>query len=187
MRLFVCVRLFACVCLRPQWLSIDKLVCHEKSRWEMEWLHYGNTERYFERWAKEYDDDLRHFFGYFQAMKGPLGSRMVLSGQTSVPWEVEIKYFTIGWFYYGNTVRYSLERWTKEYLMIWGFFLCCFQAMKGPLGSRMVLNGQTSVLWEVEIKYSTMGWFHNGNTERYSLERWTKGYLMIWGILFAVM
>ena len=118
--------------------------------------------------------------------KSPWGSQMVLNGQTSVPWEVEIKYSTMGWFHYGNTERNSLERWMKGYLMIWGIFFCCFQAMKGPIGSRMVLSGQTSVPWEVEIKYFTLGWFHYGNTERNSLERWIKGYLMIWGVLFVV-
>ena len=133
--------------------------------------------------------DLRHFLlfsGYKGSHKGPLGSPTILNGQTIVPWEVGMKYSTMGWFHYGNTERYSLERWTKEYLMIWGICFCCFQAMKGPLGSRMVLNGNTSVPWVVEIKYFTMGWFHYGNTKCYSLERWTKGYLMIWGILFAV-
>ena len=134
-------------------------------------------------------DDLRLSFRCFQAMKGPLGSQMVLNGLTSVPWEVEINFFTMGWFHYGNIERYSLERWTKEYLMIWGIFFM-FSGYegppKGPRGSLMVLNGQTSVPWEVTIKYFTIGWFHCGNTERYSLKRWIKGYLMIEGILFAV-
>ena len=114
------------------------------------------------------------FFCCFQAMKGPLGSRMVLNVQTSVPWEVEMKYFTMGWFHYGNTDRYWLERWTKGYLMIWGIFLAVFRQWRAPPGSWMVLNGQTSVPWEVEIKYFTMGWFHYGNTERYSLKRWQR-------------
>jgi hypothetical protein len=121
--------------------------------------------------------------------KGLRGSPTVLKGQTSVPWKVEIKYSTMGWFYYGNTEYYSLERWKKEYLMIWGIFLLFSGTegpLKGPRGSPTVLNGHTFVPWKVEIKYSTMGWFHYGNTERYSLERWTKGYLMIWGVLFAV-
>ena len=64
----------------------------------------------------------------------------VLNEKTSVPWEVEIKYSTMEWFHYDNTVRYSLERWTKEYMMIWGFF-CCFQAMKAPLMAPRVPNG----------------------------------------------
>ena len=120
---------------------------------------------------------------------GPQGSPMVLNGQSSVPWEVKIKYFTMGWFHYGITEQYSFERWTKEFLMISGIFLP-FLGYEGPpkdpLGYPMVLNWQTSVPWEVEIKYFTMGWFHYVNTKRFSLERWTKGYLMIWGILFAV-
>ena len=78
-------------------------------------------------------DDLRRFVCHFQALKGPLTSPTVLNGQTSVPWEVEIKYSTMEWFHYGNTKRYSLMRWTKAYMMIWGFFYCCFQAMEAPL------------------------------------------------------
>ena len=111
-------------------------------------------------------DNLRHFVCRFQALKGPRGSPMVLNGQTSVPWEVEIKYSTMGWYHYGNTERYLFKRCSKEYLMIWGIFLL-FSVIEGPLkghlGSQMVLNRQTSVPWEVEIKYSTMGWFHYGN------------------------
>ena len=155
-------------------------------------LFYYGMISLWEYWAlltwevdKGIFDDLRLSFCCFQAMKGPLGSQMVLNGLTSVHWEVKMKFFTMGWFHYGNTERYSLERWAKENLMIWGIFSCCFQAMKGPIGSQMVLSGQTSVPWEVEIKYFTMGWFHYGNTERNSLERWIKGYLMIWGILFV--
>ena len=47
--------------------------------------------------------------------KGSPGSPTALNGQTSVPWEVEIRYSTMEWFYYGHTERYSLERWTKEH------------------------------------------------------------------------
>ena len=145
----------------------------------------------WEYWALltwEVDKGISNDFFCFQAMKGPLiGPPMVLNGQTSMPWEVEIRYSTMEWFHYGNTECFWLQRWTKEYLLIWGFFFfAVFQAMKGPLGSRMVFNGQTSVPWEVEIKYFTMGWFHYWNTERYSLERWTKGYLRIGSVLFAV-
>ena len=131
-------------------------------------------------------DDLRHLFCCFQAMKGPLGSRMVLKGQTSVPWEVGMKYSTMGWFHYGNTDHYWLERWTKGYLMIWGVLFVVLRQWRAPWGSPMVLNGQSSVSWEVEIKYSTVGWFHYGNSEHYSHERWTKKYLKIWSISFAV-
>ena len=123
-------------------------------------------------------DYLRQFVCRFQALKGPRGSPMVLNGQISVLWEVKIKYSIMGWFHYGNIEHYSLERWTMEYLMIWGFFLL-FSGNERPLGSWMVLKGQTSGPCEVEIKYFTMGWFYYGNTERYSLERWRKGYFMI--------
>ena len=119
------------------------------------------------------------FLGNEGPPKDPLGSPMVLNGQTSVPWEVKMKYATMEWFHYGNTERYSFERWSKEYLMIWGIFLLFSGTEgppKGPRGSPTVLNGQTSVPWEVEIKNSTMAWFHYGNTRCYLLERWSKGY-----------
>ena len=142
-----------------------------------------------ERWTKEYLM-IWDMFCCFQAMKGPLGFLMVLNGQTCEPWEFEIKCFSMGRFHYGNTERYSFERWTKEYLMIWGISLL-FSGTdgppKGPRGSPTLLNGQTSSPSEGEIKYSNMGWFHYGNNERFSLERWTKEYLMIWGffLLFS--
>ena len=91
--------------------------------------------------------------------KGPRGSPTVLNGQTSLPWEVEIKYSTMGWFHYGNTERYPLERWTKD---IWWFEAFCLPFSdtkgppKGPRGSPMVLNGQTSVPWEV--KWNILLW-----------------------------
>ena len=121
--------------------------------------------------------------------KGPRGSPMVLNWQTSVAWKVETKYSTMGQFHYGNTERYYLRDGQRD---IWWFEVFCLPFSgtkgppKGPPGSQTVLNGQTSVPWEVEIKYSTMGWFLYGNTECYSFERWTKEYLMIWGIFFAV-
>ena len=59
-------------------------------------------------------------FGRFQA--GPWGSPIVPNGQPSVPWEFEIKHFTIGWFYFGKTGCYLHGKWTKDYLMIWGMF-----------------------------------------------------------------
>ena len=132
------------------------------------------------------------FFYVFRLWRAPYGlSRvpMVLNGQTSVPWEFEIRYSTMGWFHYGNTERYLLERWTKGYLMIWGNLFAVFRHWKAhlraPEDPQWFSMGQTSVPWEFETKYSTMGWFHYGITEHYLLERWTKGYLMIWGVLFA--
>ena len=80
-------------------------------------------------------DELMHFVCRFHALKGPLkvpwGSPMVINGQTIVPSEVEIKYSTMGWFYYGNSEHYLWGRQRN----IWRFeaFFCCFQAMKGPL------------------------------------------------------
>ena len=120
--------------------------------------------------------------------KGLRGIPTVLKGQSSVPWKVRIKYSIMGWYHYGSTERYLFEGCSKEYLMIWGIFLLFSGTEgppKGPRGSPTVLNGHTFVPWKVEIKYSTMGWFHYGNTGHWWLERWTKWYLMIWGILFA--
>jgi len=175
---------------------MDKLLCHGKSGWNiLLWddftmgilsvTHLRGGQRDIQ-WFEAF---CLPFCLPFSVTEGPpkglWGSPTVLKGQTSVPWKVRIKYSTMGWYHYGNTERYLFKRCSKEYLMIWGIF-CCFQALKGPRGSPTVLNGHTFVPLEVEIKYSTMGWFHYGNTEHYSLERWTKGYLMIWGVLFAV-
>ena len=153
----------------------------EMKYFTMGWFHNGNTKHYsLERWTKGYLmiwGVFLLFSGNEGPPKGPLGSPMVLNGQTSVSWEVEIKYSTIYWFQNGNA-------WTKEYL-IWGIFMR-FSGTdgppEGPWESGIILNGQTSVPWEVEIKNSTMGWVDCGNTERYLLERLTKEYLMIWGV-----
>ena len=121
--------------------------------------------------------------------KGLRGSPMVLKGETSVPWKVKIKYSTMEWFHYGNTVHYSLERWTKEYMMIWGFYLL-FSGNEGPpngpIGSPIVLNGHTIVPWEVEIKFSTMGWFHYGNTELFLTWEVDKGIFDDLSHFFAI-
>ena len=83
----------------PQWFSMDKQVCHEKSN---EIFYYGRISLW-EYWALltwEVDKgtfaDLLLFSGTEDPPKGPHGSPTVLNGQTSVPWEVEIKYSTMG-------------------------------------------------------------------------------------------
>ena len=94
--------------------------------------------------------------------EGPWGSPMVLNGQPSVPWEVEMKYSTMGLFHYGRTLRFTNKRWSKKYLMIWCIFWPFFGSEgtpKGPWGFPMVPNGQPSVPWKVEMNYSTMGLF----------------------------
>ena len=146
---------------------------------------------YLERWTKEYLMNRGIFLlfsGNEGSPKGPLGSLMVLNRQTTVPWEVEIEYSTMGWFHLGNTERYLLERWSRN---IWWFeaFFYVFRLWRALLGPPRVPNGSqwaNQCSLKIQIKYSTMGWFQHGNTERYSLERWTKGYLMIWGVLFPV-
>ena len=116
--------------------------------------------------------------------KGPRGSAMVLNGKTSVSWEVEIKYSTMGWFHYGITEQYSSDIWTKEFLMIWGIFLL-FLGYEGPpkdpFGSPMTLNRQTSVPWEVEITYFTMVWNGIMNNQ---INEWNNWYMKV-SLLFG--
>ena len=61
-----------------------------------------------QRWKKEYLRNLRHVLAVFWllgASKGPWRCPIVSNGQPSEPWEVKKKYFTMGWFHYG-------ENWT---------------------------------------------------------------------------
>ena len=151
----------------------------------MGWFHYGNTERYLlERWTKEYLLICLLFSGTEDPPKGPQGSPTVPNGQTSVPWEVEIIFYygIISLWKYWALLILEVDKGIFGDLRHFLLFSGYKGSHKGPLGSPTILNGQTIVPWEVGMKYSTMGWFHYGNTERYSLERWTKEYLMIWGI-----
>ena len=85
---------------------------------------------------------------------------MVLNGQTSaLKSRDKISYYgMISLWEYWAWLTWEVDKGIFE-----GFCLP-FSGTKGPLkgprGSAMVLSGQTSVSWEVEIKYSTMGWFH---------------------------
>ena len=175
-----------------QWFPMDTLVWYENLRFYYVMIsQWENRVSLIWKLDKVISDDLMHFLAVFRlwgAPKDPWCSPMSSNGQPSVPWDVEIKYSTMVWFHYGNAELY-LTREVDKGIFNGGIFLL-FSGNegppKGPLGSPMVLNGQISVPWKVEIKYSTKGWFHNGNTERYSLERWTRGYLMIWGVLFAI-
>ena len=121
------------------------------------------------------------FSGSEGSPEGPWGSPMVPNGQSSVPWEVEMNYSTMGLFHYGRTGCFTNKRESKIYLMIW----CIFWPFsgsegppEGPWGSPMVLHGQPSVPWEVKMNYSTMGLFHYGRTGRFINKRWSKKYLM---------
>ena len=109
--------------------------------------------------------------------KGPRGSPTVLNGQTSVSWEVEIKYSTMGWFYYGITERYSFVRWTKEFLLFSGYE----GPPKDPFGSPMTLNRLTSLPWEVEITYFTMVWNGIMNNQ---INEWNNWYMKV-SLLFG--
>ena len=86
-------------------------------------------------------------------------------------------------FLFGKTECYSHQRWTKEYWMIWDMFWP-LSGFKIPWGSPIVPNGQPSVPWEFEIKHFTMGWSHFGKTGCYLHRKWTKDYLMIWGMFW---
>ena len=103
------------------------------------------------------------FFGRFQAWNGPQGHPhrppLVPNGRPSVPWEVKMKYFAMGWFYYGKNGCYSHYKLSKEYLMIWGTFWLWGAPNPSPptpRGSPLVHNGQSSVPWDVQKNYFTM-------------------------------
>ena len=121
----------------PQRFPMDKPVCHEMSS---KIFYYGMISLW-ENWAllawevdQEISDDLRHalaIFSLWRAPKGPQASPMVPNGQPCVPWEVQIRNFTMEWFYYGKTERCINERWIKEYLMIRAIFWP-FSGSEGP-------------------------------------------------------
>ena len=89
------------------------------------------------RGGKGIFDDLKRFVCRFQALKGPpkapRESPTFLNGQGSVPWEVEIKYSTMGWFHYGNTELFLTWEVDKGIFDDLKHFFCSFQAMKSPL------------------------------------------------------
>ena len=90
-------------------------------------------------------------------------------------------------FLFGKTECYSHWRWTKEYCMIWDMFwpLSSFKIPpKAPWGSPIVPYGRPIVPWEFEMKHFTIGWFHFGKTGCYLHGKWTKDYLMIWGMFW---
>ena len=90
-------------------------------------------------------------------------------------------------FLFGKTECYSHWRWTKEYCMIWDMFwpLSSFKIPpKGSWGSPIVPNGQPSVPREFKIKHFTLGWFHFGKTRCNLHGKWTKDYLMTWGMFW---
>ena len=90
-------------------------------------------------------------------------------------------------FLFGKTECYSHWRWTKEYCMIWDMFwpLSSFKIPpKGFQGSPIVPNGQPSVPREFKIKRFTLGWFHFRKTRCNLHGKWTKDYLMTWGMFW---
>ena len=121
------------------------------------------------------------FLCCFQAMKGPLGSQMVLNGQACVPWEVKINILLWDDFTMGILSITHLRGGQRD---IWWFEAFClpFSGTEGPLRAPegpQWFSMDKLVCLEVEINYFTMGWFHYGNTKSCSLERWAKGYLWL--------
>ena len=107
--------------------------------------------------------------------------------KNSVPYEVQTEYCIMRLFLFGKTECYSHQRWTKEYWMIWDMFwpLSSFKIPpKAPWGSPIVPYGRPIVPWEFEMKHFTIGWFHFGKTGCYLHGKWTKDYLMIWGMFW---
>ena len=79
------------------------------------------------------------------------------------------------------------QRLTKEYWIIWDIFwpLSSFKIPpKGFWGSPIIPNGQPSVPREFKIKHFTLGWFHFGKTRCNLHGKWTKDYLMTWGMFW---
>ena len=69
-------------------------------------------------------DDLRHILVVFCLKGAPNntpGSPMVPNGQPSVPWEVEIRNYTVGWFNYGKLGVSPMEAGQGN---IWWFKAC---------------------------------------------------------------
>ena len=103
----------------PQWFLMNNLVCHDP--WVVEircftmgWFHFGKTKFYSLDW---WTDEFRYVFAVFWlwgASSRARGLPMIPDGLPSVPWEVELKYFTMGWLYYGKTACCIHGRWTKE-------------------------------------------------------------------------
>ena len=124
--------------------------------WDKE-FYYGMTSLW-EYWALltwEVDKgifDWRHFVCRFQALKGPRGSPMVLNGQSSVPWEVKIKYSTIGKLGVACFKGGKRSIWWFE-----AFFWLLPGTMGTPKGPPKVSNGQSRVPSKVLIRYFTMG------------------------------
>ena len=136
------------------------------------WLCYsdstaGYTWRVWENWAwlawevdQEISDDLRHalaIFSLWRAPKGPQASPMVPNGQPCVPWEVQIRNFTMEWFYYGKTERCLNERWINEYVTIRATFWP-FSGSEGPSKGLQRSSMENQVCLRcVKIEYFTKG------------------------------
>ena len=113
---------------------------------------------------KKISEDWRHCLSIFRlwwAPKQPPGPPMVPNGQPSVPWVVEIRCFTMGWFHFGKTKFYSLDWWTDEFRYVFAVFWL-WGASSRARGLPMIPDGLPSVPWEVELKYFTMGWLYYG-------------------------
>ena len=117
-------------------------------------------------------------FGHLQALMGPQAPLRVLNGSQWTAYCAMRIWDKI--FHYRKSGHCSQERWTKSDDL--RHVLAVFRLKwppKGHWGSLKVPKGQPNVPWEVEIKYSTMGWFHYGTTGRCLYESWTKKCMII--------
>ena len=159
-----------------QWTTL----CAMRSRDKI--FYYGMITLW-ENWVllvwrrdKKISEDWRHCLSIFRlwwAPKQPPGPPMVPNEQPSVPWVVEIRCFTMGWFHFGKTKFYSLDWWTDEFRYVFAVFWL-WGASSRAQGLPIIPDGLPSVPWEVESKYFTMGWLYYGKTASCIHGRWTK-------------
>ena len=82
-------------------------------------------------------------------------------------------------------LKLKVDKWQRK--MIWDMFWP-FSSSEGPpkapWRSPIVPDGQPSVSWNFKKRYFTMRRFHYGNTRWHLHGKWTKDYLMIWGMFW---
>ena len=104
---------------------------------------------------KEISDDLKPFLPAFRlwgAPKSPWGSPRASNEWPNVPWEVKIKYSTIGKLGVACFKGGKRSIWWFE-----AFFWLLPDTMGTPKGPPKVSNGQSRVPSKVLIRYFTMG------------------------------
>ena len=164
----------------PQWFPMDILGCHEKSRWIIllwDYLTMGELGVSLTKGDQRNIWWFDAYFGRFLALKGPPRAP---EGSQWFPMDNLVcheksRWIILLWDYlnYGRTGSFTNERWSKKCLIFCIFwpFSGSEGSPEGPWGSPMVPNGQSSVPWEVEMNYSTMGLFYFGRTGYFTNER----------------